>query len=504
MRRFRPLAASLAVAALPATVLAVAAPGVLPSAGAAPGVPPITLTAPDTVTVSSYNNWIYDPLGVRVTATDEAFEVWSHRASYDDPITSEWRSGTMSGALPEGSMTTFNELSRFYTLRVRRADGTMATRRTPGACLNDGVTRNGPDSPLVSPYPEGCPYNPYTLGSVMGIQRGWSATLNNWSHPLRLKPGTFTVTAVIAPAYRAALGISLEDARTTFTMVVTPGTGCRPSTVDLRGCRTTAPAAPRPAAARPHAARPAQAQSGAVSGPLMDLRTLPAFGISLNGKGTALRFGATVWNAGDSQLLIDGFRRPGEDVMDAYQYFFDADGNETGYQQVGQMHWHEGNHHHWHFEDFAQYELLNADMSLAVRSTKQSFCLAATDAVDYTVPGADWHPWNTDLSTACGGFEAQSIREVLQAGNGDTYYQFRTGQAFRLGSLPNGIYYIRVTANPEGNLIEGSTDNNTSLRKIRLGGQGKDRRVKVFPVGLVDESLSGFFRPAALRARYAG
>ena len=25
--------------------------------------------------------------------------------------------------------------------------------------------------------------------------------------------------------------------------------------------------------------------------------------------------------------------------MDAYQYFFDADGNQTGYQKVGQMEW---------------------------------------------------------------------------------------------------------------------------------------------------------------------
>jgi hypothetical protein len=45
--------------------------------------------------------------------------------------------------------------------------------------------------------------------------------------------------------------------------------------------------------------------------------------------GRSLRFSATVWNAGDAPLVVDGFRRPGEDAMDAYQYFFDADGNET-------------------------------------------------------------------------------------------------------------------------------------------------------------------------------
>ena len=86
--------------------------------------------------------------------------------------------------------------------------------------------------------------------------------------------------------------------------------------------------------------------------------------------------------------MVDGFRNEDDpDHMDAYQYFYDADGNETGHMPVGEMHWHAQNHQHWHFEDFARYRLLNADQTKAVRSTKQSFCLANTDAVDYTVEG---------------------------------------------------------------------------------------------------------------------
>ncbi len=505
MRPLRPLAASVVAAALPAT-LAVAAPSTLPAAGADPAGPPVVLTAPESVTVTSYSgNYIYDPLGVRVTAPDQPFEVWANRATYDDPITGEWRSGGLSGPLPEGAMTSFAELSRFYSLRVRRADGSVAARRTLGVCLNEANTRNGPDSPLRSPYPEWCPYNPYTLGGVMGIQQDWGATLQNWQRPLRVRPGTYTVTVVIALPFRQSLGIALDDARTTFTMVVQSGTGCRATATSPRGCRTAPRAtAPRPADARPHATRPTAEAAGVVPETVMDLRSLPAFGISMNKDRTAIRFGANVWNAGDSPLLIDGFRRPGEDVMGAYQYFFDADGNETGYQQVGEMHWHEGNHRHWHFEDFAKYELLNADLSLAVKSKKQSFCLAATDAVDYTVPGADWHPWNTDLSTACGGQEMQSIREVLPSGSGDTYYQYRTGQAFRLGTLPNGVYYIRVTANPEGNLVEGDSTNNESLRKIRIGGKGKKRWVRAAQVGVIDEYGGYYFRAALLRERFGG
>ena len=110
-----------------------------------------------------------------------------------------------------------------------------------------------------------------------------------------------------------------------------------------------------------------------------------------------------MWNAGDSPLVVDGFRRDGEDLMDAYQYFFDAEGNQTGYQDVGHLHWDaKPSHQHWHFEDFARYTLLRRDKTEAAVSKKEAFCLANTDAIDLTVPDADWNPENTDLSTSCG------------------------------------------------------------------------------------------------------
>ena len=162
--------------------------------------------------------------------------------------------------------------------------------------------------------------------------------------------------------------------------------------------------------------------------------------------------------------------------MDAYQYFYDADGNQTGYEEVGEMHWHAGNHKHWHFEDFARYRLLDADKTQAVRSTKESFCLANTDAVDYTVPGADWQPENTDLSTACGGADALSVREVLSAGSGDTYMQYRAGQAFRLEDLPNGVYYIAVEANPLGQPGRARRDQQRLAAARSTLGTSKNRR----------------------------
>ena len=92
--------------------------------------------------------------------------------------------------------------------------------------------------------------------------------------------------------------------------------------------------------------------------------------------------------------------------MDAYQYFYDADGNETGYQPVGEMHWHAAEPPALALRGLRALPPAERGQDLAVRSTKRSFCLANTDAVDYTLPGADWQPENTDLSTACGGADA--------------------------------------------------------------------------------------------------
>jgi hypothetical protein len=68
---------------------------------------------------------------------------------------------------------------------------------------------------------------------------------------------------------------------------------------------------------------------------------------------------------------------------------------------------------------------------------------------------------------------------VLPTGWGDTYFQGLPGQSFDITDLPNGTYFISVQANPDGLLIEGSTTNNTELRKIKLRGTPGHRRVIV-------------------------
>jgi hypothetical protein len=200
-----------------------------------------------------------------------------------------------------------------------------------------------------------------------------------------------------------------------------------------------------------------------------------------------LSFDATVWNAGTSPLVVDGFRRSGQDLLDAYQYFYDTAGKQIGSAPAGTMEWdpREG-HRHWHFTAFAQYRLLDSAKQVAVRSGKEAFCLANTDAVDYTIPNAVWKPTNTTLGTSCGLESSLAVRQVLDIGNGDTYAQYLPGQSFDITDVPNGTYYIEVRANPENRLQESNTANNVSLRKVILGGTPGNRTLRVPPHQGVD------------------
>lgn len=478
-------AIALAVPALAAVPGATAAPDQQPARAAETSA--LTLWAPKQLTTYSYgNNRTWTDLGLRVIAEGAAFELWSHRPSYDDQIETVWRKPDGDVPLAIGSMDTFSGLNDFLTLEIDPAGPGATKVLTRKACLNGYSERVRPDAPARSPYPVGCWYNAYSVGSVQGVQQGWATPILTQDRPFRIGPGKYTVTARITSGYAATFGLTEEQATRVVKLTVLDegdgGVGVGPET----------PHGHRGTSYRPAAEAPTGPSRRAEDGPMPDLRSLPAWGINVAGNGNYLRFSATVWNAGNSPLVVDGFRHEDEDEMTAYQYFFDGEGNQTGYEEVGHMHWDpKPSHQHWHFEDFARYSLLNEDMEEAVRSRKEAFCLANTDSVDLTVPDAEWKPENTDLSTSCGDYSSLSIREVLAAGWGDTYTQYRAGQSFDLRGLPNGTYYVAVIANPENRLVESSLDNNVELREIHLKGKPGARKVVVEQVGIIEEEQYG-------------
>ena len=430
---------------------------------------------------------IYGDLGIYALAGKKAFEVRASRDSYSKPIVAKLKKSGKDPVLP--TPADFTGLTDFSTTTFTDAAGEVIDSTTSTFCPNSGEpVRRRPTAPARSPYPQGCYGNPYSLGAVWGIQAGYAVSLSVDYYPdsgyLDLPVGEYTATTTINSAYRKTLGITRAQATATVKVTVEIDSPCDEEDGCLNGARTQA----RPGPATTSAPKKLQGKKVKPSGPLPDLRSLPAWDINV-GDGRYLNFSATVWNAGPGPLVVDGFRRTNNpDLMDAYQYFFSSSGKQKGYAQVGGMEWDDRDgHEHWHFQDFASYNLLDAKKQFLVRSEKEAFCLANTDAVDYLVKGANWKPENTDLRTSCGERESLGVREVLDTGSGDTYGQDLPGQSFDLQNLENGTYYIQIVANPEKVLYEKKTSNNISYRKVVISGTEGARMVTAAKIGVVDE-----------------
>ncbi|WP_328506637.1 lysyl oxidase family protein [Streptomyces sp. NBC_00391] len=557
------------LAALASLTVVAAVAGAAPGAGAAPaatpGKPQLKLiAASNSVTLTRYE-WdagVQLQLGTYVSVDNAPLEFQVTRKSYKDPIVAKQilRDGktTKTKTLPAGTVDDFSGLKGFLEVSVKNAAGEEVATSDGNFCPNNASGRIRPDAPATNHYPQSCPTNPWTLGSVWGVEKGWATNTTNWDYDktVDLPVGEYTAEVGVAKKYRDLFGI--PDDRPTIKVTVREeteegegaGAGLTTSKSSSssahhgggHGGGHAAPSAPagQPAQDNHHYGprgadaptppelsyalqdrglanhlgdgtghtdgsriapalkaapkRPTGKAGAPAKTPKPDLRSLPAWDIAITdgedgdvaGK-DYLAFSANVWNAGPAPLVVDGFRKPGADLMDAYQYFYDADGKQVGYTPTGTMEWdpREG-HEHWHFTDFASYRLLSEDQTKEVRSGKEAFCLANTDAVDYTVKNANWHPENTDLSTACGSQDAISVREVLDVGSGDTYTQYRPGQSFDVTDLPNGTYYIQVIANPENRLQETNHKNNIALRKVILGGDPGKRTVQVPPHELID------------------
>ncbi|WP_128381202.1 lysyl oxidase family protein [Streptomyces cavernae] len=492
-----------AIIAAAAFTVAAAGTVVAPGAGAAPqaGTPKLNLIASSSsVTLSPWRGerGVYLNLGTYITVDGGPLEMKVTRKSYDDPVVASQviRSGsrTVTKTLPEGLVKDFSGLPNFLEVSLSDASGAKVADTTQSFCPNDRAGRIRPDAPTTSKYPSVCASNPFALGGVWGVEKGWAAATSPGfrdEDALDLPAGVYTAKVSVAKKYRDLFGMPNE----TQTIKVTirgQDSGEGRGLAGVQRGQENESKNPKPAARRPSGK--AEVPPNA---PKPDLRALPAFGISITDGGEGdgetvpkkdyLAFGATVWNGGASPLVVDGFRRAGQEKMDAYQYFYDAKGTQVGYTPAGTMEWDARDlHDHWHFTDFASYRLVGADKKEIVRSGKEAFCLANTDAIDYTVKNANWHPESTDLESACGEETSVSVREVLDIGSGDTYEQSRPGQSFDVTDLPNGTYYIQVIANPDNRLKEESTANNVTYRKVVLGGTPGARTVTVPKYGMVD------------------
>jgi hypothetical protein len=431
---------------------------------------------------------IYLDLGVWISTVDAPFEIWVTRPDYTQPLKVQqvlFENGLPQYVdLPNDVLDEWFGFKDFFTLEFS-LNGEVVKTKTMSFCPNSydrqRVNDEGPDRPT---YPDGCFGNPFTKGLVWGIDDGWAVNPASYSGgALRVKDGIYDVNVSVADRYVSMFHINPADASADVQLKVKTVRG-------YPGC----PKCPRPPR-HPHGWT--AGSSGKSSVPTMtdpdpallpDLIALPSWGISVqNGRNhERINFGATVWTGGSQSMVVEGFRPEGEDVMDGWQYFYDGD-QPVGRAQVGTLEYDpRQGHQHWHFLQFAKYSLLDETMTEIIVSKKEAFCLAPTDAIDLTLPNADWAPGLTGLYTSCGGPGALWVREVLPLGWGDTYFQGLPGQSFDITDLPNGTYYIEVEANPLGLLYEQDMTNNAEVRQVIIKGKPGARRVEVPPWNGID------------------
>lgn len=446
----------------------------------------ITLSRPD-------GRKVFLDLGVYIAALDAPFEIRVGRDDYTSPLEAfeviQSPAGEQLVPIPDTALAGWAGFKDFFEVAIEDPEGVAVRTILMDFCPNtfdhQRVDDSGPRTPA---YPYTCYGNPFALGMVWGLDKGWAVRASTYDFrdmSVRLPTGNYKVTVSISPRFQQMFSVEPADASVEVNLEVKSGYNCSDCPV------------PEPPFHQENR-RPHTVEIPSIDDPdpalLPDLIALPAWGMYVaNGRTKSrLTFGATVWTGGASSLVVEGYRRTNEDTMDAYQYFYE-NGEPIGRAAVGEFAFDPlRRHNHWHFLQFARYTLLKEDQAEVVRSKKEAFCLAPTDAVDLLLPGASWQPGLMGEGTMCGQRDSLWIREVLPLGWGDTYFQSVPGQSFDITNIPNGTYYVAVTANPDGALFEQTDSNNTMLRQVILKGQPGRRRVEVPPWNGIDTEGRGF------------
>lgn len=380
----------------------------------------------------------------------------------------------------------------------------VVRRRALDICLNDDALRLGPSGPAESGFPLGCVTHPFGTGLRMGLDTDYGVRIDlGPAVGYRLAAGAYTLRVRMRPAVAEWLGMAPRDRAATLALRVhrvrAPRGAAGRGLVDVFGTSEPAGTHREPRYRRPSRGVPPATGAVPPADGLPDLAALPAYDIQTatvrtGGGGTldTLQFAATVWNAGPGPLIVEGFRPGRSPRMAAYQFFRRPGSREDGSAvSVGGLDYDaRTGHDHWHFRDFARYSLVRANGRTVSVSRKEAWCLAPTDQIDQLVPNAEMRPGDGSLYSACGDADAVQVREVLEVGAGDTYGLGTPGQAIDITHLPDGVYFLKIEANPAGALRDAADGNDVALRRIVLGGSPGHRTVGVPPAEGIDSEGS--------------
>jgi hypothetical protein len=476
------------------------------------------------------------PLEVRVhRRSDGTF--WAEQATYSGGDRMDGIARASAAAhtevLSRKLASRFGSVQNAVRFTISDASGTDLRTWTAQQCGTGDVARlDRADSPSEPTFPSSYEFcggffatrggiglglgigGPYALGRVFGLDRGWAMRASTQPPLLKsLADGRYRLTVQVDPlegladADRSNNSVTVPlQVRSAVTRRAVPEPGVvaptpGPATVVARSAGPGGD--PTQLAEVEHevdaqiAARGMAKLDTPAGFDLPDLRQAPSYGIATqsrrlrSGRRDELMFGSLTWNAGPGKLEVEAFRERGQ-TLQAYQVFY-RDGDRAGREQRGTMVWHAGvGHNHFHFHSFAHYQLTRMDGSVVQDAGKHSWCIVDTDVVDTTLPGVEAGSSDAFGIGGC-GMDPGSLwaRLSLSVGSGDYYGPGTSGQTIDITHVPNGLYRIRLEANPSRVIAESDYENNVSTRIIRLGGVPGARLVFPRPVPTVDDSGFG-------------
>ena len=193
-----------------------------------------------------------------------------------------------------------------------------------------------------------------------------------------------------------------------------------------------------------------------------------------------LRLSNTTANVGSGPLELqprkrdcDGDGNPANDRTAIQRIYHDVNGDgifepsidTTFDSRVAGCFGYDASHGHWHFHDYASYELLDVSTGTVIAANeKVGFCLLDSVFPYPGVPGAV----RTRRYRGC----ARDSVQGESVGHGDIYQWWLPGQWIDVTSVPDGEYCLVTTADPDGQLLESSHIDNAYRQRIRLAGDG--------------------------------
>lgn len=182
-----------------------------------------------------------------------------------------------------------------------------------------------------------------------------------------------------------------------------------------------------------------------------------------------LRFSQAIGNIGKGPLQVSRVNSskacPGRHKAAGYQTIFFSDGSKKSIRMKYCMVYHPV-HKHWHIANMARYELCRVNPytggigDTVAKTDKVSFCVTDEFALEPTYyQGTAYEKRYRSCKSKTFG---------LTPGWAEDYDYSVYGQWIDVTELPDGMYYLRITVDPDEIFQEETRSNNVVWRRIRI------------------------------------